>query len=274
MIPAHSAIARLQRDLTLGTVLNTLLLIGVAVCFFIGALIDSRYGGVGMLMLILLIWIVLGYHSIKGSRLAANSPMLIAAGEYEQAEHQIEQALRTFSLFRASKLLSLHHLAVLRHAQRRWGDAVELCHALLRQRLGPLTGLSHQSRLILADALLELGDLRGAHDAIARLYQSRLSLAEALSLLHVQLDYLWRIHGWEQMLSGLASKLQLAELMNTSSSARTQALLALAAKKTGRTELAEFLRRRVELLTDVDELIKARPVLHELYSADNSNKGD
>ena len=90
----------------------------------------------------------LGYHSVRGSQLASVSPSLIAAGQFELAEHQIEQALRTFSLFRTSKLLSLHHLAVLRHAQRRWMDAAELCTALLRQRLGALAGLSRQSRLI------------------------------------------------------------------------------------------------------------------------------
>ena len=76
---------------------------------------------------------------MKGSRLAANSPSLIAAGQFDLAEYQIEQSLQNFSLFRTSKLLSLHHLAVLRHAQRRWADAAELCSALLRQRLGSLT---------------------------------------------------------------------------------------------------------------------------------------
>jgi hypothetical protein len=124
--------------------------------------------------------------------------------------------------------------------------------------------------LILADALLELGDLRGAHEAISGLYSQRLSLAEALSLLHVQLDYLWRINAWQEMLAGLGSKLQLAELMNTASSARTQAMLALAARKTGREDLSTYLRRRVELLTSVDELIKARPILNDLYSAAQS----
>ena len=257
MIPAQSAISRFNRDMTLGLILNAVLASAVAFCFF---------GGMMLLFVVLLVWIVLGYHSIKSSRLAAGSTSLIAAGEYEEAEVQIEQALRHFSLFRASKLLSLHHLAVLRHAQKRWHDAAELCRALLRQRLGALTGLSRQSRLILADALLELGDLRGAHEAISGLYSQRLTLAEALSLLHVQLDYLARINAWDQMLAGLGSKLQLAELMNAASSARTQAMLALAARKAGREELAQYLRRRVELLTDVDELIKARPILNDLYS--------
>ena len=41
---------------------------------------------------------------------------------------------------------------------------------------------------------------------------------------------------------------------------------ALAARKAGREDLATYLRRRVELLTSVDELIKARPILNDLYS--------
>src|SRR3712207_6854480 len=52
------------------------------------------------------------------------------------------QALRSFSLFRAVKLLSVHHLAVLRHAQKRWQDSAMLCRALLGQRLGSLQSLS------------------------------------------------------------------------------------------------------------------------------------
>lgn len=264
-MPAQSAIARFHRDLTVGRVLNVALLVGVATCFFLGGIIDSRFADVLLVLVIGVIWITLGVHSVKGSRLAAGSPSLIAAGQFEQAEHQIEQALRSFSLFRTSKILSLHHLAVLRHAQRRWPDAADLSRALLRQRLGNLNRLSRQSRLILADALLELGDAAGAHQAIAQLYQERLSLAEALNLLGVQLDYLWRIHAWDQMLEGAGAKVQLAELMSAPAAAKAQALLALAAHKRGRRDLADYLRRRVELLVDVDELIRARPVLHELY---------
>ena len=59
-----------------------------------------------------------------------------------------------------------------------------------------------------------------------------------LSLLAVQLDYLSRVHAWEAMLQGLASKVQLAELMNTPAAARTQAYLALAGLRSGREGLA------------------------------------
>jgi len=265
MIPAQVAIARFRRDVTLGAVLNATLLAGVFLCVLVGGAFNSRMGDVFVLMVLGVVWLTLGYQSMKGSRLAAGSPQLIAAGQFEMAEHQIEQALRTFSLFRTSKLLSLHHLAVLRHAQRRWADAAELCAALLRQRLGSLKGLSRQSRLILADSLLEMGDVNGAYAAIAELYQERLSLAEAMKLLAVQLDYLSRVHAWEAMLQGLQSRVELAELMNTATAARTQALLALAAKKAGKNDWSDYLRRRAELLADVRELTAARPVLAELW---------
>jgi hypothetical protein len=267
MMPAQNAISRFRRDLTLGSILNALLLGGVFFCVLLGGAFSSASGNLLLLLILGLIWITLSYHSMKNSRLAANSPSLIAAGQFDLAEYQIEKSLKNFSIFRTSKLLSLHHLAVLRHAQRRWSDAAELCGALLRQRLGSLTGLARQSRLILADSLLEMGDLIGSYDAIAALYQHRLTLAEALGLLHVQLDYQWRVNAWEQMLAGLKNKVEMAELMNTPNGARSQALLALAAKRQGREELSAWLRRRVELLVDINELTAARPVLKELWPA-------
>ena len=79
------------------------------------------------------IWLLLSYRSTRGSSLAADSPLLIATGQFDEAEEHIERVLRSFSLFRAVKLLSLHHLAVLRHAQRRWRESAILSKELLHQ---------------------------------------------------------------------------------------------------------------------------------------------
>jgi len=266
MIPAQHAIARLRRDLTMGTALNIVLAAVVVVCIAL----PVRVGGFGATILLTVVgalWLVLSYQSIKGSRLAAGSPQLIASGRLEAAEHQIETALRSFSLFRTGKLLSLHHLALLRHAQGRWEDSAQLSRELLKQRLGSLKHLERQSRLVLAEALLEMGDLKGAYGALVALYQQRLSLSEAMNLLLVQLEYEARVNAWERMFAGVASKAQLAELMPADRAARVQAWLALAARKLGRQEWATWLRRRAELLTDVGELTKARPALWELWSA-------
>lgn len=260
---AASAIARARRDLLVSTVLKSALIGGAALSVISSASINID--GTLVLAAVGIAWFVLSYRSVRGSRMAAGSPMLIAAGEYEQAEMQIEGALRSFSLFRTVKLLSLHHLALLRHAQRRWDEAAMLSQALLGQRLGPLHELSRSSQLILAEALLHMGDLRGAHGALCRLYQQRLTLSEALTLTGIQLDYLARIGAWDQVLQGTAQKVQLAELMPSRASAQAHALLALGAVKTGRDELARWLKRRAELLADAADLCHQRPALRELW---------
>ncbi|HEV2294544.1 MAG TPA: hypothetical protein VGR35_11870 [Tepidisphaeraceae bacterium] len=263
MIPAEAAISRVRRDLTLSTVLKGLI-IGIGIATF---LMRGAMGWSHLLVLAMLgvAWIVLSYRSAMGSRLAVDSQSLIAAGRYEAAEEQIEQVLGTFSLFRTSKLIGIHQLAVLRHAQKRWGDAAVLCRALLGRRLGPVKGVSKQCRLMLADAMLELDDPRAAHEALNGLYQQRLTLAEAINLVAVQADFHARAENWAELAAGIETKVQLAELMPSQQSARTQALLALAAKKTGRHDWATWLTRRAELLADVQELSTRRPILWELW---------
>jgi hypothetical protein len=272
MISAESAISIFRRDLTLGAFLRAALLGGAFACVAMNLIpVAKPVDGTVLLMGIGFVWLVLSYRSMKGQRLAAESPSLIAAGHFDEAEQQIEAALRSFSLFRSAKVLSLHHLALLRHAQKRWQEAASLCRALLSQKLRTLRGIDRPSRLLLADALLELGDVQGAYVALSSLYNERLSLGEAMNLLAVQLDYEARIGAWEAMLpKGAAYKrVQLAELMPAASSARAQAFMALAAKRTARPDWAAWLRSRAQLLDNPSELIRDRPMLSELWNSPN-----
>jgi len=175
MIGVQTAISRLRRDLTVSSLLKGVMLAVALACIFIEATPLPRTGVSASIILATIggLWLVLSYYSFKGSRLAAASPMLIASGDFEQAEHHIDEALRSFSLFRAAKLQSFHHLAVLRHAQRRFGEAAVLCQALLRHRLGQQAGLLRATRLILAESLLEVGDLRGTYVALSELSSQR-----------------------------------------------------------------------------------------------------
>src|SRR5258706_9943931 len=168
----------MRRDLTLGSVLKGLMLGAAMFCLLLDAVArPAGFSGSVALAVIGGGWLMLSYRSWKGSRIAAVSPALIASGNFEQAERHIDEALRAFSLFRTVKLRSLHHLAVLRHAQRRWMETVVLCQALLQQRLGALGGVSRSTMLILADSLMQVGDLRTAHRALEGLYAQRLSLS-------------------------------------------------------------------------------------------------
>jgi hypothetical protein len=260
MISAESAVSRTRRDLTVGSFIKYTLILAGLFCIVIGL------NGPVVITVIAFIWLVLSFRSAQTSRSAMDSSTLIASGQFDAAEKQIEHALTRFSMFRTSKLLSLHHLALLRHAQRHWRDAAVLSHALLGQRLGSLDNLNKSSRLMLADSLLELGDLPGAYNAINALYDQHLSLGEAMNLLQVQLDYLWRVGAWEQMFNPIATKVQLAELMPSISSARVHALLALSAKRLNKSDWESWLRRRAELLCDIQQLITQRPVLAELWT--------
>src|SRR5687768_13552798 len=120
MISSQSAISRFRRDLTVGTAVKALLLAAAVVAVVAGHRLAPALDRTVLLAVIGGVWLVLTVTSAKGSRLAAGSPPLIAAGQYEEAERLLDQALRSFSVFRAGKLMSLHQLSVLRHAQRRW----------------------------------------------------------------------------------------------------------------------------------------------------------
>jgi hypothetical protein len=262
MLAVDAAINRVRRDLTLSIMLKMVL-----ACALLACLVMSQPENQKIVILLGIggFWFWLSLNSARGSRMAAASPSLIAAGQFEEAERNIELTVRTFSLFRTVKLQALHHLALLRHAQRRWQESATLAQALLGQRLGALQPLSSSTRLLLADSLLEMKDFRGAYEALNGLYRQRLRLAEVLNLLAIQLDYSAGIGAWQSMMEGVMGKVQLAELMPTASSARTQAFLALAAKKVGRADFAQWLSARVELLADVQRLSIERPMLGELW---------
>lgn len=268
MIPARIAIHRTRRDLVLARVVRVLFVMAAVLCAAVAPFTSGSFDGYLLLVLIGGAWLALSYRSMKGSQYVANSPHLIAAGQFDEAERQIEHSLRSFSIFKTVKLLALHHLAVLRHAQQRWDDSAILCRAILQQRLGTLQHLNRPSLLILAESLLEMGDVRGAYDAIRRLYDQRLSLGEATKLLVLQSEYLARVGQWGELLRGLKSKLQLAELLPPPVAAKMNALSGLAALKEGHPQLAAWLRRRAELLGDVQRLARERPVLWELWSVD------
>ncbi|CAN5456787.1 hypothetical protein BH09PLA1_BH09PLA1_14790 [soil metagenome] len=267
MISVESAITRVQRSVQLSSALNGLLVAVIILFPLLQAKFKWPIDSIVALSIVGAVWIFLFLQSMRSSRLVADSPSLIAAGQFDIAEQKIDTALRSFSIFRAVKLLGLHHLAALRHAQNRWQDAATLCRALLAQRRVAGQGIGRSTQLMLADSLLELDDVPGVGNSLAHLYTQRLSLGEALSLLLVQLDFESRVGSWQNMMQGVSTKATLAELMPTNKSARAQAFLALAARKTGRDDWESWLRRRVELLVDPQELCVRRPILRELWLA-------
>jgi hypothetical protein len=266
MIPVELAINRFRRDLTIAALLRGGLLMAAVVCVVAEPIFGIHQDWMLFLMIVAGIRAALSYRSVQGTRMAADSPSLIAAGEFDQAESHIDAALRSFSLFRTAKIVSLHHLALLRHAQRRWRESAQLSQAVLSQGLRAMKGLQRASLLVLTDSMIQLGDMPGAYAAMNSLQRCRLSLNETLTLQLLQLDYSWRIGGWEAMLQGIGGKVQMSELMSPINAARSQALLALAAYKLNRIDLARWLRRRAELLAEPGEISGGRKPLDEMFA--------
>src|SRR5579862_4389760 len=131
MLSVDVTISKFRRDLAIGGLLRFGMFLAALGCLFAGPVFGTPQDGAVALALLGGAWMALSYRSMQGTRMAAQSPSLIAAGQFEQAEDRIDTALKTFSLFRTAKLLSLHHLAMLRHAQRRWRESSLLCQALL-----------------------------------------------------------------------------------------------------------------------------------------------
>ena len=80
----------------------------------------------------------------------------------------------------------------------------------------------------------------------------------------------WRIGGRRGFLlrlplQGVGGKVQMCELMPRLNAARSQALLAAAAFKTNRIELAQWLRRRAQLLAEPQEIAAGLPGLEEIF---------
>lgn len=266
-LTARAAITRTRRGMTLGLAVKLLLAAAATASAVLAVIpatpVDARLA----LAVVAGVWIALSVRSWQSARLGAGVPHLLATGDYDEAERQIDRSIRSFSLFRPVKLLALHQLAVLRMAQGRFAEAGALCSEVLGHRLGRMNGLSRSSRMMLAQAALEEGDAASAAGPLASLRGERLSLAETMNLLQLELDYQSRGGQWNQMLGGYMPKVQLAEVMPAAAAARVQALLALSADRLGRRDVTSWLRRRAELLADPQEMVRQRPILADLWPA-------
>jgi hypothetical protein len=214
---------------------------------------------------LMLAWLVMAIASVRSRRLAVESASFIANGDYAQAERLLEDSLRGFSILGSSKVFGLHQLATVRHARGQWQDVAELCEEVLRRGNAGMTDVHKPTRLMLTDALLELGQDGPAGLQLAALSRARLNLQETISLLSLQLDHGLRAGDFESIARDLAQKTSLSELMPARAAGKAQAILALAAKRTMQVDFAATLTRRASLLCDVEELIRHRPALAELW---------
>lgn len=267
VISTHHAIALARRWRWISVLLRLSLFV------VLGAAIYAYEKGGGFVVVagMFILWTIVASLNARTRRLALDAGQHIAAGEFDLAEDRLTQSLRAFSLADSTKQFGLQQLAMLRHAQSRWADAAALARAFLSSRRQ--AALDIPSRLVLAESLLEMGDLAGVGREIEDLSRQRLNLRQTLLLTQLRLDLQSRTAEFAAMFQQPQVAVGLVELMPAAASMRCHALLALAARRLGKTEWSDFLLRRAKLLGDVDALAGSRPVLRELLPPAESTPG-
>lgn len=274
---AHQLIQNLRRQLLFAT-LARMLLTGIVGAGLLGALRhdpastgSTLSGGLSTLwsaaILAVVVWVTLLIFSVRQVRASNRASAYIASGRLDLAEAQLKNAVRRFSLYRNSKLMACHNLAVVAHGQKCYQASAELCNGILSMwswsRISQ--GLHRVCRILLADCHLFLGDTASASRVIESLspQDPHLSLAEQLLLLPIELRCQIANAEYERAADSLPWKISRAELLDSPKAALAHALLAEACRQTGQTERAAFLQRRAELYHDLKELAEDYAVLRD-----------
>lgn len=194
------------------------------------------------------VWLPVAITTAKTARVLPEIGALIQQ-QPERAEQRLAEALCQRPLLRPTRLLLYHRLATLRHRQRRFDEAAAICQQLLYQPLvGPAAAARPSLLLMLTECLLAQRNLAGAYEALDALHRTRLGLAGAIQRLALQTRYALLAGHHDHALEHGRRKVELAELMPPPQCGAMHAMLATAAHRAGRQQLAQWLWERTELL--------------------------
>ncbi len=169
-------------------------------------------------------------YDIPRVRVMRDWPRILELTElaHPEAEPRLASALSRRPLRASMRVQLYHRLAVLRHRQRRLGEAAAVCQALLRRRLGAAGAIKPHLLLMLTEAQVLTKDYWGAWQSLSALSAFNLPPRETLQRLAWQTRY--------EVETG-----------------------AFAAAATGRPDKADWLRRRAELLCTSEQLRALTP---------------
>ncbi|MBI1375153.1 MAG: hypothetical protein GC159_20735 [Phycisphaera sp.] len=205
-------------------------------------------------------WVVAMFHSARSARLVQQAASLVASNAPgDVAESALRAAGDRFTVHRAVRVLYYHHLAILRHRQRRFAESAAIAAALLAHPDIRLSATQrHHLLLMLTESLLQFNDLNGAHACLMQLHAEPLPLSERVQRLGMQLIYESRCGLDRHALSSLDGKLDMLDLMAPTAAAVCHQHLGWSAQRTGHADLAAWLHERARLLAP--DLNAAAPV--------------
>lgn len=215
--------------------------------------------GAGLFAVSSVAYFYLSWKSLTVSRDAMPAHEHLARGNLPEAEEILTAALRRFSLFPAQRSVELLQLSQLRLSQGRFAESADLAAAVLPLRTPGGVGVA--ARLLLLEAVTELGDLTRAHKAILDLAGTSLPSADAARLMLCRTRYESAISAFDHVLYALPEKLKLAETLGAVRYGRWCLEVARAARATGRTALMNHMIERAKALMEPGELSRAVPDL-------------
>ena len=211
------------------------------------------------------IWMLLALRTLRQVRTTRSSAALLAQGRIEEARRGLLLALNGLTPLRSVTILACHYLAVAAHLSRSYREAIALCRELLAHPLGSMKNLATATRLILADSLLMLDEVDAASLVVQSIDGTKLSLADRLTFLPIELRYQLITDQAGQAVESLPEKVHLAELLDPWGAALTHALLAEACRRTNLIRQQDYLLRRATLLADLEPIIaRYEPLLNSL----------
>lgn len=198
----------------------------------------------------IVLWLMASHASARTTRLALQAAQHAAAPDQTGSlEQTLARGLKRFTLYRSIRVMLYHHLAVLRARQGRDAEAAGICAALLDGDLVPLaSGQRGKLLLLFTEVALRRGDLPTSWGTLSELAARTMPLHDRLKRLELQTRYEAACGRWEQLLSLLPSKAQLAELMPAEAAVAMHRHLQTAAEQTRRPATADWFRCRAELL--------------------------
>ncbi len=251
--------AQLERQLTRDALLRGAVFALIILLIVLDPILDDGQNAASLWMILAAVgvWVAL---SVSDSRVALRLPEITAAIEFDQprAQELLHDSLRRWPLHRSLRLTLHHRLAVLRHAQQNHAQSAAICQALLSRPLGAAEVVRPHLYLMFIEARLNAGDVLGAYDAILRVHRCKLTLVELLQLTALQTRYELMSGQPAAALKQLTGKVRLSELMPAAQCGGLNFMLALAAQRSDKPDLAAWLMRRAELLCSPPQLALLR----------------
>lgn len=260
--PAPATPETLASQMRRDAALRTAGITGAIVLLIASSIADTAYPLAGSLLMLAAIglWLTISFISAAAWRHVPRIGALIEQNP-DAAETLLSETLAKRPLQPAARLALYHRVAMLRHAQRRFPETAALAAAILQYDARAIRRLQPSLLLMLTDSALECGDLPSAYTALTQLHSTPLGLLESLQKLALQLRYEITCGHDATALVGIEHKVKLIELMPQPTCGVLHAMLAGAAQRTHRHDLAQWFHGRAKLLCTSSDLETYLPTL-------------